>query len=122
MGPRRKIYLALIDIGLSYEEVAKHCGVTRQAVYQSVRQYERKSKPQHEKTYRKGIENQVIYMGIADYLLDNDMSVSSFASKCGISPSCMLRLMKGETELKKKQIDAIIKVTRRPYEKLFAEV
>ena len=122
MGPRRKIYLALIEKGLSCEEVAKQCGVTKQAVYQSVRQYERKSKPQHEKSYVKGVENQVIYMGIADYLLDHDMSVSGLANKCGISPSCMLRLMKGETELKKKQIDAIIKVTRRPYEKLFAEV
>lgn len=121
MGPRRKIYIALLEKGFSYKEIAQQCGVSKQAVYQSIERYERKSKPQHEKTYIKGIENQVIYMGIADYLLDHDMSVSGFANKCGISPACMLKLMSGQTDLKKKQIDAIIKVTRLPYEKLFAE-
>ncbi len=121
MGPRRKIYLSLLEKGLSCDEIAKQCGVSKQAVYQSIRRYERKNKPQHEKTYIKGIENQVIFMGVADYLLDHDMSVSGLARKCGISPSCMLKLMSGQTELKKSQIDAIIRATKWPYAKLFTE-
>lgn len=121
MGPRREIYLKLLDDGLSYADIAEKCGVSRQTVYASVMRYERRNKPKYSKSYIKGVENQVVYVGVADYLLDHDMSVTALARKCSVSPAVMLRLMKGEQELKKHHIDAIIAVTGLSYERLFKE-
>ena len=123
MKYKRKDYMELLDTGMSYAEVAKKCGVTRQNVYASVRQYGRRCNASEEgrRKYIKGVENQVVYVGVADYLIDHDMSVAALARKCSVSPSVMLRLMKGEQELKKHHIDTIIAVTGLSYERLFKE-
>lgn len=124
MGPKRKIYMEMLDQGMSYSEIARKCGVTRQNVYSSVKQYGRRCNApvERKKRYIKGIEKQVIYVGLADYLLDNDLTVTGLSRKCGIDPQTMLRMLRGDQELRKHHIDAILGTTGCTYETLFKEV
>jgi len=124
MGPKRKIYMEMLDQGMSYAEIAQKCGVTRQNVYSSVKQYGRRcnASVERKKRYVKGIENQVIYVGIADYLLDHDLTVTGFSRNCGIEPAAMLKMLRGDQELRKHHIDAILETTGCTYETLFKEV
>lgn len=121
MKHKRKDYMEMLETGMSYAEVAKECGVTRQNVYASVKQYSRRCNASEERhrRYIKGIENQVIFVGLADYLIDNDMTVTAFARKCHITPAVMLKLMRGAQELRKCHIDAILEASGLPYEELF---
>lgn len=122
MKASKERYLELRNQGYGFNEIAKICGVSRQAVYASVNDYHRRPKRgKRNKPYITGIENQVIYVNIADYLIDNDLSVSALACKCGVYPYTMLKAMRGEMELRKSSIDALIKVTGLTYENLFKE-
>lgn len=47
------------------------------------------------------------------------MSIREFADKCGISPSTMSRFLNGNTDIRKKNIDKILKVTGLTYEECF---
>lgn len=47
------------------------------------------------------------------------MSIRGFAEKCGIAPSTMCRFLNGKTDIQKKNIDKILKVTGLTYEECF---
>lgn len=47
------------------------------------------------------------------------MSIREFANKCNVAPSTMSRFLNGKTDIQKKNIDKILKVTGMTYEECF---
>ena len=61
------------------------------------------------------------YPRIEDYIGIEGMSLREFADKCGIAVSTMSRFLNGKTDIQKRNIDKILKVTGLSYEECFAE-
>ena len=61
------------------------------------------------------------YPRIEDYIGIEGMSLREFADKCGIAASTMSRFLNRKTDIQKRNIDKILKVTGLSYEECFAE-
>lgn len=61
------------------------------------------------------------YPRIEKYIDIEGISLRKFADKCGIGASTMSRFLNGKTDIQKKNIDKILKVTGLTYEECFAE-
>ena len=61
------------------------------------------------------------YPRIEDYIGIEGMSLREFADKCGIAASTMSRFLNGKTDIQKRNIDKLLKVTGLSYEECFAE-
>ncbi len=59
------------------------------------------------------------YWRIEKYIIDKGMSLRGFAAKCDIPSSVMCRFLNGNTDIRKKNIDKILKVTGLTYEECF---
>lgn len=59
------------------------------------------------------------YWRIKKHIRDNGMSIREFSNKCGIAPSTMSRFLNGKTDIQKRNIDKILKVTGLTYEECF---
>lgn len=59
------------------------------------------------------------YWRIERYMIDKEMSLRGLAAKCDISPSVMCRFLNGQTDIRKSNIDKILKVTGMTYEECF---
>lgn len=61
------------------------------------------------------------YWRIEKYIIDKGMSLRGFAAKCSIPSSVMCRFLNGQTDIRKSNIDKILKVTGMSYEECFEE-
>lgn len=61
------------------------------------------------------------YWRIEKYIIDKGMSLRGFAAKCGIPSSVMCRFLNGQTDIRKSNIDKILKATGMSYEECFKE-
>ena len=59
------------------------------------------------------------YWRIEKYIIEKGMSLRGFADKCDIPSSVMCRFLNGKTDIRKKNIDKILKVTGLTYEECF---
>lgn len=59
------------------------------------------------------------YWRIERYIGVEGMSIWEFANKCNVAPSTMSRFLNGKTDIQKKNIDKILKVTGMTYEECF---
>lgn len=115
--PRYELYMADRAQGLSYPEIAKKYGVSRQAVQQVCAQ----RMPSHFKPYTK---NEVVYPHLRRRLNKNEITRAEFARRLGRVPrasavSTVGKWFRGKGYPVKKTIDKIIAITGLSYEKLF---
>lgn len=61
------------------------------------------------------------YLGIEKYIGIEGISLREFAKKCDMPVSTISRLINGKTDIKKSNIDKILKVTGMTYEECFKE-
>lgn len=61
------------------------------------------------------------YIGIEKYIEVEGISLREFARKCNIPVSTISRFVNGKTDIKKSNIDKILKVTGMTYEECFME-
>lgn len=61
------------------------------------------------------------YPRIEKYIGIEGMSLREFSKKCGIAASTMSRFLNGKTDIQKRNIDKILKVTGLTYEECFSE-
>lgn len=61
------------------------------------------------------------YLGIEKYIGIEGISLREFAKMCDMSVSTMSRFVNKKTDIKKSNIDKILKVTGMSYEECFAE-
>ena len=101
-------------IGMSYQEIADKFGVSRQYInflLQDGERVGRKPKNTH----------QIKYIGLKRYLETNRISIGKFSKMCGIDYTTMWRNLIGKTDMLKRNIDKILKVTGMTYEEAFKE-
>ena len=61
------------------------------------------------------------YIGIEKYMGIEGISLREFAKKCNMPVSTISRFINGKTDIKKSNIDKILKVTGMTYEECFKE-
>lgn len=117
----RKAYMInLYNSGMTYDEVAKIVGLSRQRVYQLIGRADTK-------LFRHIDADRCVYVGIRDWLNENKVSVSeltrrmygNFHTENQNRVSSMLR---GSEKITKYQIDKILKATGLTYENAFEMV
>ena len=59
------------------------------------------------------------YWRIEKYIIDKGMSLRGFAAECDIPSSVMCRFLNGKTDIQKRNINKILKVTGLTYEECF---
>lgn len=116
---KAELYMAERAKGLTYEEIAKRFGVSRQAVSQACSKYE----PSHFKPYTAG---EVIYPNLRRWLNENKISRREFARRLGDVPYANISAQisgwfRGRYYPIKTTIDKMIAITGLSYEKLFEE-
>lgn len=100
--------------GMSYQEIADRFGVSRQAINDLFRDGKRADqKPKN--------THLIKYIGIKKYLETNRISIGKFSKMCGIDNTTMWRNLIGKTDMLKRNIDKILKVTGMTYEEAFKE-
>lgn len=61
------------------------------------------------------------YLAIERYIGIEGLSIKEFSEKCDISPSTMSKFLHGKSDIKKSNIDKILKVVGLSYEECFKE-
>ncbi len=61
------------------------------------------------------------YLGIEKYIGIEGISLREFAKRCDMPVSTISRFVNGKTDIKKSNIDKILKVTGMTYEQCFDE-
>lgn len=103
-------YKELHDNGMSYQEIANHFGVSRQAVYACLK---------HEPVAKRGrppVYN-TVFPNLSKWLKDNHTSICAVEASTGVRLAYGLRTGR----VKKPVIDAVLKVTGMTYEEAFAQ-
>lgn len=59
------------------------------------------------------------YLGIEKYIGTESISLREFAKRCDMPVSTISRFVNGKTDIKKSNIDKILKVTGMSYEECF---
>ena len=113
---RNLVMKYLTEDQMSYAEVARKLGVSRQAVHQCVR-YKRKG---HFHTID---ETRCIYKGLRDWMNQNEVNITALSLMCKMEQCypTMLRYLSGASEIKKSAIDKILKATGLTYEQAFGK-
>ena len=109
--------------GLTLEKIGNRYGVTRQAVHQTLRSYQRKVAGFRGKFFH---VNEIVYQGIYDYFSDNiEESVSSFMAKLygydGGHTENFKRWLRGEQRsyFSVEEIQKMCEVVGKPFEETF---
>lgn len=103
-------YIALRKSGLSYEAIARKCGVSKQAVHSAIKKHKNATiniKPQS-----------VVFPGLRKWMCDNHIFISDLERMTG---KC-LRQALSSGKISGKGIAAILEVTRLPYELAFGNI
>ena len=103
-------YKELYDDGMSYQEVAKHFGVTRQAVFSSL-----------QRGPSLGLGRPPVYdtvfPGLNQWIAENHTNIYAMERKSGV---CLRAALK-RGNMNKRAIDAVLRVTGLTYEEAFAQ-
>lgn len=110
--------------GLTYERIGKELGVTKQGVHDM---FKRLNQLSNKKYYLQRLSN-IPYVGIKNYMKDNEQSFHSFGKKIygenAGSNKCSLGLYKkltGERKLTLNEIKTILYITGLTFEECFEE-
>ena len=119
MGKKQQA-IALREIGYTYEEIGKALGCSRQYICQLIG----KGNPQRFQYIKK---EDCAYPKLAEWMNKNKVSRSEFVRRMGLQslPENIIRfsrILRGEIELKKKEIDRMLKITGMTYEELFGVI
>ena len=115
---RHLVMKYLTEDQLTYAEIARKLGVSRQAVHQLVN---RKYK------FTPITETQCIYKGLRNWLNANHIKIRTLARICydcdylNSFAQILYHQLNGERELKKSSIDKILAVTELTYEQAFGK-
>ena len=115
--PRTDLYRAEREKGLTYQQIADKHGVSKQCVAQACGR---------QKTYYYRYNNRCVYPVLRQWLNDNKISIRELLNRMGLTSSpenydSIGDKLRGDTELKKSDIDKLIQITGITYEKLFKE-
>lgn len=61
------------------------------------------------------------YPNLESYITGNELTIREFARQCGMQSSTMCRILHGNVDVKKSNIDKILKETGMCYEVCFRE-
>lgn len=109
--------IALRESGCTYEEIGKALGCSKQYIAQLIG-----NRNPHQFQYIK--KEGCAYPRLAEWMNKNEVSRSEFVRRMGLlslSENILRfsRILRGETDLKKTDIDRMLKVTGMTYEELF---
>ena len=110
---------ALREKGLTYKEIAKELGISRQAVAQ-VLSKEQKS------YFRPWTADRCPYVGLRNWLNENQIVMAELLRRLGFAPESALHYryrdyLSGRTELRKHTIDKLLEITGLTYEEAFRQ-
>ena len=105
--------------GLTYQEIANELGISKQAVAQSLSKYS----PRY---FRRVSPETCIYKGLRDWMNENKVTMAEFLRKLGLTTNyrnyaLYAERLRGRTEFRKKEIDAILVFTGMTFEECFKE-
>ena len=115
--PKSDLYRAERESGLTYKQIAEKYGVSVQCVQQACA----KHSPAH---YR--YNNTCIYPVLRKWMNDNKCCLAELLRRMGLTThpgnyDRLVRILSGRSELKKSDIDILLRVTGMTYEELFRE-
>lgn len=102
----------MLDNGCTYQEVAKHFGVSRQRVHALFPYISKRAR-------HKAGEYNYIYPNVNKYMKDNKISLMEMYRKTGINYNQLHRIFYGESNPSKKTIDKLLDYTGMTYEEMF---
>lgn len=110
---------ALREKGLTYTEIAKELGISRQAVAQVLG----KEQKAH---FRPWTSDRCIYVGVRNWLNENRITMAELIRELGLVRNPALydryrRYLDGRTELRKHTIDKLLEITGLTYEEAFRQ-
>lgn len=115
---RAEEFSALRQQGLTYQEIADQYGVSYQAVAQQLR-------GSYHSCFRGVSKEKVVFDGLRDWMNDNEVGMMELMHRFhghfvgGSSAANLREKLRGVRELKKRDIDELIRVTGLSYEELF---
>ena len=97
--------------GFTYQEIAEKYGVSRQYINQMLQNVisEKRNKAL----------NKIVYPNIANWLKDNERSISEFAIRVGIKRSALYNKLYGRNKFNSDEIKRILDVTGMKFEECF---
>lgn len=117
MIDRTSEMIKLKQEGVSYREIGKMFGVSRQRVAQIIGE-------QNISYFKEVTEKQCVFNGIRDYMNNTQTSLTELIKKCGFNyhprTSTKYRYwLNGKNEMKMSAINSLLKVTGLTYEEAF---
>lgn len=103
----------LLD-GATYEDIASKYCVSKSSIYEMFR-------PILGGRERGKRSEKVKYKNLRNFIIKNYENNGKFAEKIGVNRSTVQRILNGETNISKRTIDNIIKISGMKYEEIFAE-
>lgn len=100
--------------GDSLQKIADSLGVSRQWIWVIIHRDDHV-------TYQQKLLNRVIFPKIRNYLYKNRISITQFSALCNVSYMTIYRGITGQTDILKRTIDQILRVTGMTYEEAFKE-
>ena len=102
---RKDEYIKLRQKGMTYDEIAKQYGVSKQAVEQAI--------------HPRKLKINCVYPVIEAWMQDHHMTVAKFADLLGVRYCTARYVLSGEEEPKKTFIDSVRNATGFTYEEAF---
>lgn len=100
-------YKELRDKGMTYQQIAEHFGVSKQAVHQSI--------------CNSRVYARCVYPALRDWMTERHMSIVELSNAIGMKYKATRAFLLGEVVPKKPIIDAMIGLTGMTYEEMFAD-
>lgn len=110
MSKKAREVCAMRDRGMTYEEIGKELGMTRQGAAWL-------AGPRN--GVRMATLHQIKYIGLRNWMIENKVTVKALSKMC--YNSHIGEVIKGNAGVKKDHIDAILKITGLTYEECFRE-
>lgn len=107
---RSEIFRKLRDEGLSYEQIGRIYGISRQAVHQALTPRD---------GFRESAVQKIPYIGLREWMLSNRITLSMLDELIGTTG--LHSTFNRKYEPRKRTIDAILTVTGLTYEECFRE-
>lgn len=114
---KAQAYLMKLN-GMSLEEIGQHFGVTRERIRQIIPTSPEESRSGYRAKQRSKYDR-VAYPALAQWLYDHRYTFSRFAREIGCTGQAVGRWLKGENNVPKSAIDAMLKLTGLTYEEAF---
>ena len=112
MAKRLEIYRKMREEGMTYEQIGRIYGVSRQAVYDTLH-YQRGD------GFHWSAIKKIRWVGLRDWMLSNRVTFTKLGELTGVKN--FRATIHSDCEPRKSTIDAILKVTGLTYEECFRE-